>query len=389
MEAIPRSPILAEVAPGRAEAFLPAATVQNHAAFLHWLPGGELGCVWFGGTQEGIADVSVYFSRLAGGRWTEPARLSDDPARSEQNPLLFTAPDGALWLLWTAQLGGHQDSAIIRRRLSHDGGASWGPVETLLEEPGLFIRQPIVTAPDGAWLLPAWRCPTPAEGAWRGDEDSSLVLVSTDAGRSWRAHAVPESTGAVHMNILRLADGALLALYRSRWADAVYASRSADGRDWTAPAPTELPNNNASIQATVLADGRIALAYNHARAAAGMARRLSLYDDIGGPPPAAARPGGREAVWGTPRAPLSLAFSADGGRSWPWRHEIETGDGYCLTNNSKDRLNRELSYPSLVQAPDGALHLAFTYWRQAIKHVRLDAAWVEAATRDQSKEEAP
>ena len=104
----------------RLEAFLPAPCVQNHAAYLTVLPGGDLGCVWFGGTQEGVPDISVYFSRLAPGadRWSEPVRLSDDPTRSEQNPLLFPAPDGKLWLLWTAQISGNQDTAIVRRRIS-------------------------------------------------------------------------------------------------------------------------------------------------------------------------------------------------------------------------------------------------------------------------------
>ncbi len=42
-----------------------------------------------------------------------------------------------------------------------------------------------------------------------------------------------------------------------------------------------------------------------------------------------------------------------------------------MTNNSTDKRNRELSYPSVHQSPDGAIHVAFTYHRQAIKHVRL------------------
>jgi hypothetical protein len=41
--------------------------------------------------------------------------------------------------------------------------------------------------------------------------------------------------------------------------------------------------------------------------------------------------------------------------------DLETGDGFCLTNNSKDGLNREFSYPSiLADAGRGAarrLHL--------------------------------
>src|SRR3954464_7692103 len=106
--------------PLRRDSFVPSTTVQVHAANLMTLPGGDLGCVWFGGTQEGVPDISVHFSRLAPGaaRWTAPQRLSDDPTRSEQNPLLFPTPDGRLWLLWTAQIAGNQDTALVRRRIS-------------------------------------------------------------------------------------------------------------------------------------------------------------------------------------------------------------------------------------------------------------------------------
>lgn len=372
-------------APGdsaRLEAFIPTPCVQNHAAFLLPLPGGDMGCVWFGGTQEGVPDISVHFSRLVAGadRWSTAERLSDDPTRSEQNPLLFNAPDGKLWLLWTAQVSGNQDTAIIRRRISTDGGRSWGPIETLLgEQPGFgtFIRSPIVVLDNGDWLLPIWRCTKPPAGAWTGDLDTSSVMISSDAGATWTEHAVPGSTGCVHMSIVDLRDGTLVAFYRSRWADSIYVARSSDGgRSWSAPVPTELPNNNSSVMATRLADGRLAMVYNHASAADATGRRLSLYDDIGGDDLAPAAPSsGRSAFWGAPRAPMTLALSADQGRTWPVRRNLETGDGYCLTNNSKDRLNREFSYPALCQTPDGALHIAYTYWRQAIKYVRVAPDW--------------
>ena len=72
--------------------------MQNHAANLMELRNGDLACVWFGGTQEGVPDISIWFSRLPRGaaRWSEAVRLSDGPARSEQNPILFNAPDGRL-----------------------------------------------------------------------------------------------------------------------------------------------------------------------------------------------------------------------------------------------------------------------------------------------------
>lgn len=381
---IDRPEILAP-APGdplRIEAFIPTPCVQNHAAFLLPLPGGDMGCVWFGGTQEGVPDISVHFSRLVAGadRWSPALRLSDDPTRSEQNPLLFHAPDGRLWLLWTAQVSGNQDTAIIRRRISADGGCSWGPIETLFgEQPGFgtFIRSPIVVLDSGDWLLPIWRCTKPPAGAWTGDLDTSSVMISADGGASWTEHAVPGSTGCVHMSIVDLRDGTLVAFYRSRWADSIYRSQSSDGgRSWSAPEPTELPNNNSSVMATRLADGRLAMVYNHSSEANATGRRLSLYDDIGGDDLApAAPPTGRSAFWGAPRAPMTLALSTDQGRTWPMRRNLETGDGYCLTNNSKDRLNREFSYPSLCQTPDGMLHIAYTYWRQAIKYARVAPDW--------------
>ena len=109
-------------APGdaqRLEADIPALCVQNHAANLMPLPNGDLACVWFGGTQEGVPDISIYFSRLAkdSSCWTIPVKLSDDPSRSEQNPVLFPAPDGKLWLLYTSQKSGNQDN--LRHSLSH------------------------------------------------------------------------------------------------------------------------------------------------------------------------------------------------------------------------------------------------------------------------------
>lgn len=97
---------------------------------------------------------------------------------------------------------------------------------------------------------------------------------------------------------------------------------------------------------------------------------LTLLDDK------VARPGERQAVWGVPRAPMTLAISEDGGRSWPHKRNLEVGDGYCMTNNSREQLNREYSYPSIKQGPDGTLHIAFTYFRQAIKYVRVLEDWV-------------
>ncbi|MBB4229546.1 sialidase family protein [Rhizobium mongolense] len=365
---------------GRADAYLPSPCIQNHAANLAFLPDGTLSCVWFGGTMEGMGDISVYMSKLAPGstQWSEPQKLSDDPSKSEQNPLIFNAPDRAVWLLYTSQTSGNQDDAVVKCRISDDDGKTFGPVRLLCDLPGTFVRQPIVANAKGDWLLPAFRCVSLPGQRWSGDADAAGVLISRDQGKSWMMTDVPDSLGAVHMNILALGKGRMIAFFRNRFSENVLSAASEDdGESWSRPRPINLPNNNSSIQAVLLKDGRIAMAYNHSNAETSNARRRSLYDEIESDQmemgAAAAVTSGRKAVWGVPRAPLSLAVSDDGGANFERVVDLDTGDGYCLSNNSKDSLNREFSYPSIVEGPDGTLHIAYTYYRRAIKYVRLPA----------------
>ena len=370
---------------GIEEAFLPSSCVQNHAANLMPLPNDDLGCVWFGGTQEGKSDISVYFSRLTGNAWSAPIRLSEDPARSEQNPILFPAPDGALWLLHTSQHAGNQNTSVVKRRISGDGGATWSSPDILIDEAGTFVRQPLVVLPNrpnSRWLLPCFLCSTTPNTKWLGEKDISVVKISDDQGRTWRTVIVPESQGLVHMNIVPGARGMLVAFFRSRWADHIYRSQSTDdGSTWSAPVATALPNNNSSVQATRLADGHIAMIFNNIGRTADTERRASLYDEIEDDTPTAdASPASkptREAFWGTPRAPVTLAISADDGMTWFKGVDLATGDGYCLTNNSELGLNRELSYPSIAQTTDGTVHVAFTYHRKAIQHLRVPSSFLK------------
>lgn len=259
------APLDPRPSPGRRDTEIPSPAVQAHAASLCVLADGSLTCVWFAGTQEGVPDISIHFSRYngpgsaPGEEWTVPVKVSEDATRSEQNPLLVPTPGGELWLLHTAQLAGHQDTAEVRMRVSRDNGATWGPTRTLFpadERGGVFIRQPLVVLDSGRWLLPVFRCTTPPGRPWTGGADTSAVMVSDDEGRGWREVPVPGSTGRVHMNIEQLPDRSLLALFRSRSADAVYRSVSTDdGETWTAPEPTPVPNNNSSVQFRALADG--------------------------------------------------------------------------------------------------------------------------------------
>lgn len=364
------------VSDGRAECYLPNATSQSHASNLLQLKNGDLLCAWFGGSQEGIPDISPYMSRLPAGSdtWMAAEKLSNDDTRSEQNPVLFQTPSGPLWLLYTSQHGGNQETAIVKRRISEDGGKTWGIVDTLFSDPGTFIRSPVVVLGDGGWVIPVFKCRADAGVRWVGNDDISCVRVSYDEGVSWKETEVPNSYGCVHMAIVPLKTGKYLGMFRSRWADFIYTATSPDGIHWSEPKPTELPNPNSGICIGVMPSGRLIMIYNHSSAAQSAERREGLYDDIGDDDDKRnnqpAKHNGKTAFWGAPRAPLSFAASGDNGKTWKTR-VIDDGDGYCMTNDSVRKLNRELSYPSIFVQDDGVVHVAFTFWRQKIKYVRL------------------
>ena len=366
---------------GRLETLLPSPMVQNHAAFLHIQPDGTLLCAWFGGTLEGKSDISIHVSRLepGAGTWSEPVQVSDDPARSEQNPVLFSPPGGGLILVHTAQVSGNQESCLLRLRDLDASGpvpAAGQPRELDLPR-GTFVRAPILVRDDGAWMMPAFRCLAPEGHRWTGSHDTAAVAVSEDQGGSWALTDVPDSIGCVHMTLVPLGDGRLAAFFRRRQADFVYRSESRDGgRTWDMPEATDVANNNSSIGAIRLSDGRVALLCNPTSAATSADRRQSLYDELDEDDARQDATGGCSPIWGVPRAPLTLCLSGDGGHTVPERHVVEDSAGTCLSNNSEDGRNQELSYPVLLEAPDGALHLAFTYKRRAIKHVRLSPEWL-------------
>lgn len=376
--------LVAPAMPGRAEAFLPSPVIHNHAAFLQWLPGGTLACAWFAGTLEGRADIFVRMSTLAPGsdRWGSANLMSDDDTRSEQNPVIFCDPaTGLVSLFHTAQPGGRQEECVVQQRAVErtGSGAHGGQARTLDLPLGSFVRGSVIVQDDGAWMLPLFLCKTVAGARWTGSHDTAALAVSEDAGKSWTLVHVPHSTGCVHMTIVPLDGAKMAAFFRRRQSDFVYRTESEDGgRNWSAPQPTDVPNNNSSIVAIRLNDGRIALLCNPVSAADSLARRESLYDELGEESDGRGDPtGGITPIWGVPRAPLTLCVSNDGGRTFPLRKIVEDGEGTCLSNNPLDGRNKELSYPAMVQGPDGDLHLAFTFHRRAIKYVRLERGWID------------
>ncbi|TSB47306.1 sialidase family protein [Alkalicoccobacillus porphyridii] len=342
---------------------IPSPFSHNHASNLLQLQNGDLLCTWFGGTKEGKADVSILCSRLAKGeqKWSEPIIFKGNSERSEQNPILFEAPDQQIWLMYTAQYDIHQDTAIVYIRKSADNGQTWGDASVLFDKPGSFVRNPPVVLEDGAILLPAYYSMKASNG-FLGD-DYSVVKISRDQGRTWDEYEVPESKGLVHMSIVSGSNG-LIGFFRSRKADAIYRTTcSDDGKTWTKPAKIELPNNNASIQAISSKKGSILVIYNHINAeqAPPKENRPPWFDkaDIDGLNLKTLE----SATWGVVRSPLKIAESTDEGKSWN-----ELAVVASEKDVSSDYSAPEFSYPSILEGHDNLLHVSFTFLREHIQH---------------------
>jgi predicted neuraminidase len=344
------------------EALIPTPRPSNHAPSILELPDGALLAAWFAGSDEGNNDIDILVSRFEPdlGAWGAGVAVTNDPLRSDQNPSLFLHPDGDVWLVHTSQMSRQsgipeefnlQFTSVVRRVISSDGGRTWSDPELMLPREGTFCRQPIQVLASGRWVFTNWLC---FDDDTKNGSDLPLVQVSDDQGGSWREVTIPDSAGRVHPNVVELSPGHLVALFRSRYADWIYLSRSEDdGLTWSAPGPTELPNNNAGISGFRLPSGRLAVVYNEQQFNTERGRVLWPYE----------------------RSSLSIAVSDDAGRTWPVRRVLEPGEGFTGRDNL--RSNRRYEYPHAIVARDGRIHVAYSFGsRVGIKHVVFAEQWI-------------
>jgi len=349
---------------------IPTLFPHNHASNLLVLSNGDILCAWFGGSCEGKADISIQCSRLGIGDavWSEPAILSGDPERSEQNPILFEYEPGVVWLIYTAQIGIHQDTAVVRWRRSEDFGLTWSPIENLFSESGIFVRHPPVRLANGDLLLPAYYC-LKSETGFLG-EDYSVMKRSSDGGLTWCEIPIEGSQGLVHMSLVEWSDGHLAGFFRSRRADQIYRTESIDaGNSWSVPVPVDLPNNNSSIQAVKLLNGQLAIVFNDVNAAIAPPKtnRPPWFDKKDMDSVQIKETAKPSSIWGVRRNPLVLALSNDGGVTWTRKKTLQTSEGL--------EGEPEFSYPSIKQSDDGTIHVTFTYLRQYIRHLQLSESF--------------
>ncbi len=298
-----------------------------HAATLIDLGDAGLLTTWMGGSYETAPDVALLAARLPPGtdRWTPPQVIASVDGHSLGQPVFLARPGGELWFFYVVIMGRDWTTAIPYLKTSHDGGATWGEPVQLFDYPGLMLRSRVIVL-DKRIIVPAYD-----ENTWQ-----SRMIVSDDDGATWRLTAPMVSPdGNIHPTLVKCDDGRLLAYIRTGGKGGVlWRSESHDGGEtWSALTATTLPNPNSGLDLLRLRSGRLALAFNNSP---------------------------------THRTPLCVAL-ADEAENWRWLQTIE--DEYA-----------EISYPTLAQTQDGALHLVYTYRRENIHYARFTEDWLMEGT---------
>lgn len=295
---------------------------------------GKLIAAWFGGTHEKHPDVGIWLARYENGRWTAPVEVANGviaPVKRYPtwNPVLFQPKRGPLMLFY--KVGPSPTEWWGMLMTSDDAGKTWSRPRKLPD--GIFgpIKNKPVELSNGDLLAPT----STEDQGWRVHFERS-----SDGGQTWQK-IEPINDGKefaiIQPSILFHRDGRLQALCRSRQGKLVESWSSDNGRTWTKPGATTLPNPNSGTDAVTLKDGRQLLVYNHATTVAGK--------------------------WGGPRTPLNVAVSDDG-KTWKSALVLESEPG-------------EFSYPAVIQTADGLVHITYTWKRQRIKHVVVDPRKLE------------
>jgi predicted neuraminidase len=292
---------------------------------------GTLVATWFGGTEEKHPDVGIWVSRLDDGKWTAPVEVANGvqqpgedgrPVRFPTwNPVLFQPKAGPLLLFY--KVGPLPSTWWGMLTTSTDGGQTWSPPRRLPEGVlGPIKNKPIELA-DGDLL-----CPSSTESTTKPSKWQIHFERTRDLGKTWEQTGPLNDGvefGAIQPSILELGDGRLQAVGRTRQGS-VFQIRSDDGgRTWGKMGSTSLPNPNSGIDAVTLRDGRHLIVYNHTRFG---------------------------------RSPLNVAISTDGA-DWKAALVLENEPG-------------EYSYPAVIQAADGSVHITYTWRRKRIRHAVVD-----------------
>lgn len=307
---------------------------ECHASTIEETKDGFV-AAWFGGTEERHPDVGIWTSRLIGGKWSTPVEVANGVQDAKTrypcwNPVLFQPSSGPLLLYY--KVGPSPEQWWGMFMTSDDGGKTWSAPKRLPD--GIIgpVKNKPIQLPNGDIL---------SGSSTEHHRFRIHFEKSPDLGKSWRVIGPihdGKKISAIQPTFLVHPGGRIQSIGRTS-QNYLFTTESTDGGEtWSKISLMDLPNPDAGADAVTLKDGRHLLVYNHSK--------------------------GRKSQWDYGRQVLNVAVSKDG-KNWEAALALEShADG-------------EYSYPSVIQAKDGLVHVTYTSLRKKIRHAVIDPEKLE------------
>ena len=361
------------------ELIFPFQQQHVHSSSIVELSNGDFLVCWFQGSGERTAnDVVINGARLKKGetKWSEPFLMADSPGQPDCNPILFLNNSNKLFLVWIVVEANRWEASILKVKTTMDyneGAPNWEWQDIILMKPGVEFEERVKEQfdkygrQDLAWaeyalpyeemLIKAAKDPKKRETGWMPRTHPTilengkillplysdgfnfgLIAISEDDGETWKSSLPIVGRGLNQPSLVVRKDGSIDAYMRDDGDEParIMISHSDDeGYSWTYAKKSDIPNPGASIEVIKLKNGHWILIYNDV-------------DD------------GRYSI--------AAAISDDEGTSWKWKRKLDNQEGGSF------------SYPSVIQAKDGKIHVTYTYRlpgeRKSIKHVAFEERWI-------------
>lgn len=265
--------------------------------------------------------IAEIYSDDEGRTWSEPRVVI--PTGSHQNVMsvsLLRLASGKIARFYAIKKNKWLDCHAVVS-LSSDEGITWSAPTPITDAPGYFVlnNDRVIQTKSGRLIVPLGFHRSRGSADERSSWDSRAIAIwyySDDEGATWResdtwwAMPVVSKSGLQEPGVVERADGSIYAWFRTDQGAQYESVSENNGVTWSAPRPTELksPLSPASIERVPGTD-----------------ILMVVFNDHSGRVPRPEK--------SNQRAPLAIAFSTDGAKTWGPSHAIETDltGWYCYT----------------------------------------------------------
>lgn len=312
------------------------------------LPGGEQAVFFLTGNNfepEPGNFVALCRSHDEGASWGELETVLQNPGGAATLSEVVVH-GGAISVYVQIHTGSfdHWQTAVIR---SSDNGHTWTEPEEFGPLPRRSMIRNLYRTSWGEWLLPyqyygvvdSWESSPVSDGSY--SQPWNGVLIGETPNGPWTdCQRIQGANGWAEVNVVELRDGRLVMLARSDGAGVLLRSESSDrGRIWSAYTRSDIPNPGSKFRLFRLSDGRILLLHN--------------------PSGATSHPNNKPCAMVT-RNPLALWVSDDDMQTW--RHKLLITD-----------------FPGMLAYPDGEVDAEEHYLQFAFDYNRHDVIYWKVA----------